>query len=66
MDFWVFFDFFVKTEGFFLDFHYFFWKTGTKALAAELGRQKIPHYKKIASVANESREMIWTFLEYFN
>lgn len=45
---------------------YFYWKTGTKAIAAELGREKIPHYSKIPSVVNESREMIWSFLEYFN
>jgi hypothetical protein len=45
---------------------YFYWKSGTKALAAELGREKIPHYSKIPSIVNESREMIWSFLEYFN
>ncbi len=45
---------------------YYYWKSGTRALAAELGREKIPHYSKIPAVVKESREMIWTFLEYFN
>ena len=45
---------------------YFYWKSGTKAIAIEIGREKIPSYSKIPSIVNESREMIWTFLEYFN
>ncbi len=45
---------------------YFYWKSGTRALAAELGREKIPNYSKIPSIVNESREMVWTFLEAFN
>ncbi|MBC7711832.1 MAG: succinylglutamate desuccinylase/aspartoacylase family protein [Rhizobacter sp.] len=45
---------------------YFYWKTGTKAIAVEIGREKIPSYNKIPSIVNESREMMWTFLEYFN
>ena len=45
---------------------YFYWKSGTRAIAAELGREKIPHYSKIPAIVKESREMIWTFLEYFN
>nr|BDT27644.1 M14 family metallopeptidase [Bacteriovorax sp. HI3] len=45
---------------------YFYWKSGTRALAAELGREKIPSYSKIPSIVNESREMVWTFLESFN
>ncbi|MBC7427194.1 MAG: succinylglutamate desuccinylase/aspartoacylase family protein [Bacteriovorax sp.] len=45
---------------------YFYWKTGTRAIAAEIGREKIPNYSKIPSIVNESREMVWTFLEYFN
>lgn len=45
---------------------YFYWKSGTKALAAELGTQKIPDYSKIPKITNEAREMFWTFLEYFN
>ena len=43
---------------------YFYWKNGTKAIAAEIGREKIPHWNKIPVITNESREMIWTFLEY--
>lgn len=45
---------------------YFYWKSGTKAVAVEIGREKIPHWDKIPAVTNEAREMIWTFLEYFN
>lgn len=45
---------------------YFYWKSGTRAIAAELGREKIPSYSKIPSIVNESREMVWTFLESFN
>lgn len=45
---------------------YFYWKSGTKAIAAELGREKIPHFSKIPAIVNESREMVWSFLEYFN
>ena len=45
---------------------YFYWKSGTRAIAAELGREKIPSYSKIPSIVNESREMVWSFLEYFN
>lgn len=45
---------------------YFYWKSGTRAIAAELGREKVPSYSKIPSIVNESREMVWTFLEYFN
>lgn len=45
---------------------YFYWKTGTKAVAVEIGKEKIPHWEKIPAITNEAREMIWTFLEYFN
>lgn len=45
---------------------YFYWKSGTKAIAAELGRSKVPSYNKIPEIVNESREMVWSFLEYFN
>jgi carboxypeptidase T len=45
---------------------YFYWKSGTKAIAAELGREKIPQYNKIPAIVKESREMVWSFLEYFN
>lgn len=45
---------------------YFYWKSGTKAIAAELGREKIPAYSKIPAVVKEAREMVWSFLEYFN
>jgi hypothetical protein len=45
---------------------YFYWKSGTKAVAVEIGKEKIPHWNKIPAITNEAREMIWTFLEYFN
>ena len=45
---------------------YFYWKSGTRAIAAELGREKVPSYSKIPSIVSESREMVWSFLEYFN
>ncbi len=45
---------------------YFYWKSGTRAIAAELGREKVPSYSKIPAIVNESREMVWSFLEYFN
>lgn len=45
---------------------YFYWKSGTRAIAAELGREKVPSYSKIPSIVAESREMVWSFLEYFH
>jgi len=45
---------------------YFYWKSKTKAFAAELGIQKIPEFSKIPSIVGEAREMVWTFLESFN
>jgi Zinc carboxypeptidase len=45
---------------------YFYWKSKTKAIAVEVGTQKIPDYSKIPSIVNESREMMWTFLENIN
>lgn len=44
---------------------YFYWKSNTVALAAELGVEKIPNYNQIPKVVNESREMIWRFIEHF-
>lgn len=45
---------------------YFYWKHGTQAIAAELGDEKIPNFSQIPSIVNESREMVWTFLESFD
>ncbi|MBY0415037.1 MAG: succinylglutamate desuccinylase/aspartoacylase family protein [Bdellovibrionales bacterium] len=45
---------------------YYYWKSGTRAIAVEIGREKIPHWSKIPAMVKESREMIWTFLEHFN
>lgn len=44
---------------------YFYWKNNTKAIAVELGDQKIPNPSKIPSIVNESREMMWQFIEHF-
>jgi hypothetical protein len=45
---------------------YYYWKTNTRAIAAELGLEKVPSYSKIPSMVNESREMIYRFIESFN
>jgi carboxypeptidase T len=42
---------------------YFYWKNKSKAIAVEIGREKVPDYKQIPKIVNESREMIWTFIE---
>ena len=42
---------------------YFYWKNKTKALAIEIGQEKIPNYKDIPKIVFELRGMIWTFLE---
>lgn len=44
---------------------YLYWRHGTVAMAAEIGKEKIPHWNKFSELATESREMIWTFIEYF-
>lgn len=45
---------------------YFYWKKNTHAIAVELADEKIPPYETIPKITNEAREMMWTFLEYFN
>lgn len=45
---------------------YFYWKNGAKAIAVEIGSQKIPDYSRIPMIANEAREMLWSFFEFFN
>lgn len=45
---------------------YFYWKNGAKAIAVEIGTQKIPNYSRIPVIANEAREMLWSFFEFFN
>jgi hypothetical protein len=45
---------------------YFYWKNGTISMAVEIGREKIPHWDKFPAIADEVREMIWAFVEYFN
>lgn len=42
---------------------YFYWKNKTKALAIEIGQEKVPNFKDVPKIVVEVREMIWTFLE---
>ena len=44
---------------------YFYWKNGGVALAAELSTSKYPSASRISKVVDESREMIWKFIESF-
>lgn len=43
---------------------YYYWKNKTKAIAVEIGDDKIPDITKLPSYVNESREMFYKFLEY--
>ncbi len=45
---------------------YYYWKKKTRAIAVEIGNEKVPKYSKIPNVVNESREMIFKFIESFN
>jgi hypothetical protein len=45
---------------------YYYWNKKTRAIAAEIGNDKVPSYSKIPSMVNESREMIYRFIESFN
>lgn len=44
---------------------YFYWKNKSVSLAVELGRSKAPRSSQIPSYVDESREMIWRFIESF-
>lgn len=45
---------------------YYYWKNKTRAIAVEIGNEKVPNYSKIPKYVNESREMIFRFIESFN
>lgn len=44
---------------------YFYWKNGTLALGVELTTAKYPRFSKVKGVVDESREMVWRFIENF-
>lgn len=44
---------------------YYFWKYNTFALAAEIGKEKIPNFGKIPQYVNETKEMFYRYLEVF-
>lgn len=45
---------------------YYYWNKQTRAIAVEIGDEKVPNYSKIPALVNESREMIFRFIESFN
>jgi hypothetical protein len=45
---------------------YYYWSKKTRAIAVEIGNEKVPNYSKIPAFVNESREMIFRFIESFN
>lgn len=45
---------------------YYYWNKKTRAIAVEIGNEKIPRYSKIPELVNESREMVFRFIESFN
>ncbi len=42
---------------------YYYWKNKSKALAIEIGQEKVPNFKEIPKIVLEVKEMIWTFIE---
>lgn len=44
---------------------FYFWKYKTFALAAEIGKEKIPNYAKIPQYVNETKEMMYRYFEAF-
>lgn len=44
---------------------YYFWKYKTFALAAEIGKEKIPNFSKIPQYVKETKEMFYKYLETF-
>ncbi len=45
---------------------YYYWNQKTRAIAVEIGDSKVPNYSKIPQLVDESREMIYRFIENFN
>lgn len=44
---------------------YYFWKSGTQALAIEIGRSKIPNPTQIPAYVESQAESTWRFIESF-
>jgi hypothetical protein len=44
---------------------YYYWKNKTFALGIELTYSKAPSYSDVPGIVNESREMVWRFIENF-
>jgi succinylglutamate desuccinylase len=44
---------------------YYYWKNKTLALGIELSTSKAPPFRSVAKVVEESKEMIWRFIEHF-
>lgn len=44
---------------------YYYWKNKTLALGIELTTEKAPAFSKVPRIVEESKEMIWRFIEHF-
>ena len=44
---------------------YYYWKNKTIAYGIELATSKAPPFSTVPAIVNESREMIWRFIEHF-
>ena len=44
---------------------YYYWKNKTLALGVELSTSKAPPFRSVPKVIEESKEMIWRFIEHF-
>lgn len=44
---------------------YFYWQKGTLSYGVELARRKIPYHKKINTIVNKTKEMLYVFIENF-
>jgi hypothetical protein len=44
---------------------YYYWKNKTLALGIELSTSKSPPFRSVPNVVEESKEMIWRFIEHF-
>lgn len=44
---------------------YYYWQHQTTAIAVELGEDKVPLAHQIPHIVEQSREMVWKFIEHF-
>jgi hypothetical protein len=44
---------------------YFYWKNKTRAIDVEIADDKMPDTPTIPAIVEESREMMWNFIEHF-